>query len=161
MGGTIVTVSNVADLRKYATSFGKYIIKVQGTITVTPAGEEIHVTNDKTIVGVGNSAAIQNGGFGIHNVKNVIIRNLRITNPSDPDTSDHDAIQADTSSNIWIDHCHFEAGGDGLVGLRKDTTFWTVSNTIFRKHYKTFGIGWTTNVTAQGTIHHDAQPQRR
>lgn len=79
MGGTIVTVSNVADLRKYATSFRKYIIKVQGTITVTPAGEEIYVTNDKTIVGVGNSAAIQNSGFGIHNVKNVIIRNLRIS----------------------------------------------------------------------------------
>ena len=154
-GGTVVTVSNVADLRKYATSSGKYIIKVAGTINVTPAGEEIKVASDKTIVGVGNNAAIQNGGFGIHNVKNVIIRNLRITNPGDPDTSDHDGVQADTSSNIWIDHCHFESGGDGLVDLRKDTTFYTVSYNIFRNHDKTLGIGWTENVSAQATIHHN------
>lgn len=81
-GGTVVTVSNVADLRKYATSSGKYIIKVAGTVTVTPAGEEIKVASDRTIVGVGNNAAIQNGGFGIHNVKNVITRKLRISRRS-------------------------------------------------------------------------------
>lgn len=154
-GGTVVTVSNVADLRKYATSSGKYIIKVAGTVTVTPAGEEIKVASDRTIVGVGNNAAIQNGGFGIHNVKNVITRKLRITNPGDADTSDHDGIQADTSSNIWIDHCHFESGGDGLVDLRKDTTFYTVSYNIFRNHDKTLGIGWTENVSAQASIHHN------
>ncbi|KAH7311433.1 polysaccharide lyase family 1 protein [Stachybotrys elegans] len=140
-GGTEVTVTTLNDLQR-------------DTITVSPAGEELRVSSNKTIIGLGSNAAISMGGFGIHGVKNVIIRNLRITNPGDPDTSDHDGIQADTSSNIWIDHCHFESGGDGLVDLRKDTTFWTVSNTIFRNHDKAFGIGWTNNVVAQGTIHH-------
>ena len=41
---------------------------------------------------------------------------------------------------------------DGLVDLRRDTTYVTVSNTIFSEHNKAFGIGWTQNVTAQVTI---------
>lgn len=70
-----------------------------------------------------------------------------LANPGDPDTSDHDCIQADGSSNIWIDHCIFDdPSGDGLVDLRKDTTFFTVSNTIFRGHDKTFGIGGCYNL---------------
>lgn len=48
-----------------------------------------------------------------------------------------------------------DPSGDGLVDLREDTTYWTVSNTIFRNHDKTFGIGWTDNVVVEGTIHHN------
>lgn len=88
---------------------------------------------------------------------------LSLANPGDPDESDHDCIQADGSTNIWIDHCESassmpllmycaskakttegifdDPSGDGLVDLRKDTTLWTVSNSIFRGHDKTFGIG--------------------
>ncbi|KAM0504683.1 hypothetical protein ACHAO3_004054 [Verticillium nonalfalfae] len=69
--------------------------------------------------------------------------------------NDYDGIQSDTTSNIWIDHCLLENGGDGLLDLRKDTTFFTVSNNIFRNHDKAFGIGWTENVVARGTIHHN------
>lgn len=58
-------------------------------------------------------------------------------------------------SNLWIDHCLFENGGDGLLDLRKDTTYFTVSNNIFRNHDKNFGIGWTENVSARGTINHN------
>jgi pectate lyase len=36
-----------------------------------------------------------------------------------------------------------------------DTTFETVSWNILEDHNKTFGIGWTENVTAQMTIHHN------
>ena len=36
-----------------------------------------------------------------------------------------------------------------------DTTFETVSWNILENHNKTFGIGWTENVTAQITIHHN------
>lgn len=77
-GGTIVTVTTQTDLEKYATSDGKYLIKIPGRITVTPKGKEIDVANDKTIIGVGAFGEIYNGGFKIINKKNVIIRNLRI-----------------------------------------------------------------------------------
>ncbi|KAM9883330.1 pectate lyase Pel-34K [Verticillium dahliae] len=154
-GGTVVTVSTLADLEKYAAAAGPHVIKVEGRITVVPFGKEVSVSSDKTIVGVGEDAEIFQGGLRLIKVSNVIIRNLIIGHSSDGTDNDYDGIQSDTSSNIWIDHCLFEEAGDGLVDLRKDTNYFTVSNNIFRKHDKAFGIGWTENVVARGTIHHN------
>ncbi|OLN97185.1 Pectate trisaccharide-lyase 1 [Colletotrichum chlorophyti] len=156
-GGTVVTVTNQADLEKYASASGKYVIKVNGRITISPFGKEIKVASDKTVIGVGSSGELYQGGLGLNGVRNVIIRNLKIGNTklNDGVENDRDGIQADTVSNIWIDHCLFENGGDGLLDLRKDTTYFTVSNNIFRNHDKTFGIGWTENVSARGTINHN------
>lgn len=81
LGGTEVVVNNLEDLQTYAAADGPHIIKVEGTITIEPEGEELEVSSDKTIIGVGDSAHIENGGFGIHGVSNVIIRNLRISKP--------------------------------------------------------------------------------
>ncbi|KAF3349299.1 DNA polymerase epsilon subunit B [Verticillium dahliae VDG2] len=134
---------------------GRHVIKVQGRITITPFGKEVRVSSDKTIVGIGSTGQIYQGGFAIHGVRNVIIRNLKIGNTPMTTENDYDGIQSDTTSNIWIDHCLLENGGDGLLILRKDTTFFTVSNNIFRNHDKAFGIGWTENVVARGTIHHN------
>lgn len=73
-----MTVTNQADLVKYAAASGKYVIKVQGRITISPKGMEVKVTSDKTIIGVGTTGEIYQGGFNLINVRNVIIRNLRI-----------------------------------------------------------------------------------
>ncbi|KAI9148458.1 polysaccharide lyase family 1 protein [Paramyrothecium foliicola] len=154
-GGTVVTVKNQADLERYAQASGKYVIKIPGRITITPTGKEVEIANDKTIIGEGASGEIYGGGFKIISKKNVIIRNLRIGNTNAGEESDWDGIQVDTSSNIWIDHCIFEFVGDGSVDLRKDTTFYTVSNTWFKEDNKAFGIGWTENVIGQGTMHHN------
>ncbi|KAH6687158.1 pectin lyase fold/virulence factor [Plectosphaerella plurivora] len=152
-GGTVVTVTNQADLERYAGAAGRYVIRVQGRITISPLGYEVRIANDKTIIGVGSTGEIRAGGFRIQGTRNIIIRNLRIGNSPTTGDNDFDGIQADGASNVWIDHCLFENAGDGLVDLRADTTFWTVSNNIFRNHDKTFGIGWTTNVVARGTLH--------
>ncbi|KAM0323697.1 hypothetical protein ACHAQA_008634 [Verticillium albo-atrum] len=154
-GGTVVTVSTLADLEKYAAAAGPHVIKVKGRITVQPFGKEISVASDKTIVGVGANAEIYQGGFRLIQVKNVIIRNLIIGHSKVGTDNDYDGIQSDTSTNIWIDHCLLEEAGDGLLDLRKDTNYFTVSNNIFRNHDKAFGIGWTENVVARGTIHHN------
>ncbi|KAF6823216.1 ricin b lectin [Colletotrichum plurivorum] len=175
-GGTTVTVTTQGDLEKYASASGKYVIKVSGRITVSPYGKEIKVSSDKTVIGVGTSGELYqgkgknrhvinrqrsyqrfSGGLGLNGAKNVIIRNLKLgnTNLNDGVENDRDGVQADTVSNIWIDHCLFENGGDGLLDLRKDTTYFTVSNNIFRNHDKNFGIGWTDNVSARGTINHN------
>ncbi|KAK1703654.1 pectate lyase Pel-34K [Colletotrichum lupini] len=156
-GGTEVTVTTQADLEKYASASGKYVIKISGRITISPLGKEIKIASDKTVIGLGTTGELYQGGLGLNGVRNIIIRNLKIghTNLNDGVENDRDGVQADTVSNIWIDHCLFEDGGDGLVDLRKDTTYFTVSNNIFRNHDKTFGIGWTENVTARGTINHN------
>lgn len=123
--------------------------------------EELRVTSNKTIIGIGTSGHIVNGGFMLGaGVNNVIIRNLTIRDSFvegdwEGKSQDNDGIQMDTARNVWIDHVRFSRLGDGMIDSRKDTTNLTVSWNIFENHNKTFGIGWTENVTAQMTIHHN------
>ncbi|WP_432969094.1 RICIN domain-containing protein [Dactylosporangium sp. CA-233914] len=161
-GGPTVTVSTYADLLKYATSSSAYVVRVNATITVPQYGYEIPVTSNKTIIGVGRNGRIKNGGFflgaGVHNV---IIRNLTIGDTAvasdDPDDKDfdYDGIQMDTADHVWIDHNTFTNINDGYIDSRKDTSYFTVSWNVLGNHNKTFGIGWTDNVTARATIHHN------
>ena len=44
---------------------------------------------------------------------------------------------------------------DGLIDLRKDSDYITVSNCILSEHNKAFGIGWKQNVTAKVTINNN------
>lgn len=159
--GETVTVMNQAELDQYATASEPYVIRVQGHITLSPKGTEIRVTSNKTIIGVGDDAAIVEGGFFLNvGVHNVIIRNLTIRDsyvPEDPEGKDQDwdGIQLDTAHHVWIDHCHLMRMGDGLIDSRKDTTYLTVSWNILSDHNKAFGIGWTDNLVAEMTIHHN------
>ena len=157
------TVTTQAELRACATASGARVCRVQGTLTFSPF-EEIRVTSDKTIIGAGNSAAIVMGGFFLANgVHNVIIRNLTIRDSwvqgqddaGGDEGGDRDGVQMDTANHVWIDHCRFAHLGDGLIDSRMDTTFETVSWNILENHNKTYGIGWTENVTAEITIHHN------
>jgi pectinesterase len=158
--GRTVTVKTLADLEKYATAAEPYVIVVAGTIAMNPVGKEIKVASDKTIVGSGTSGHIVGGGFflgsGVHNV---IIRNLTIRDSyqgtwNDKD-HDFDAIQMDGAHHVWIDHNDLRHMADGLIDSRKDTTYLTVSWNRLSQNNKTFGIGWTTNTTAELTIHHN------
>ncbi|MFI9847705.1 RICIN domain-containing protein [Nonomuraea sp. NPDC051941] len=160
--GPTVTVTTYADLVKYATAAAPYVIKVNGAITVTPYGTEIKVASNKTIVGVGTRGHIVNGGFFLGTgVSNVIIRNLTIRDTrmadDDPDDKlyDYDGIQMDTAHHIWIDHNTITRMNDGLIDSRKDTSYLTVSWNVLSENNKAFGIGWTDNVTARMTIHHN------
>ncbi|MCO8272814.1 RICIN domain-containing protein [Actinoplanes sp. TRM 88003] len=160
--GTTVTVSNLADLTKYVTATEPYVIRVNGAVTVTPKGTELKVKSNKTIVGVGTSGHIVGGGFFLgEGVRNVIIRNLTIRDTAmaddDPDDKvyDYDGIQMDTADHIWIDHNTITRMNDGSIDSRKDTSYLTVSWNVLANNNKSFGIGWTENVTARMTIHHN------
>ncbi|MEU6411567.1 RICIN domain-containing protein, partial [Microbispora sp. NPDC046933] len=160
--GATVTVTTYADLVKYATASEPYVIKVNGAITVTPYGTEIKVASNKTIIGVGTRGHIINGGFflgsGAHNViiRNLTIRDTRMAE-DDPDDKefDYDGIQMDTAHHVWIDHNTITRMNDGLIDSREDTTYLTVSWNVLSDNNKAFGIGWTDNVTARMTIHHN------
>ena len=161
-GGTTVTVTNQADLTRYAATAGSYVIKVGAAITISPKGTEIPVTSNKTIVGVGTSGQIVGGGFFLGaGTKNVIIRNLTIRDTQmaddDPDDKvyDYDGIQMDTADHVWIDHNTIMRMNDGLIDSRKDTSYLTVSWNVLASNNKSFGIGWTDNVTARMSIHHN------
>ncbi|MFC9889057.1 pectinesterase family protein [Streptomyces pilosus] len=158
--GRTVTVRTQADLERYATAAEPYVIVVAGTITMSPVGKEIKVASDKTIVGSGTSGHIVGGGFflgpGVHNV---IIRNLTIRDAYqgiwNDKEHDFDAIQMDGAHHVWIDHNDLRNMADGLIDVRKDSTYVTVSWNRLSQNNKTFGIGWTENVTTDITIHHN------
>ncbi|MFJ4692731.1 pectinesterase family protein [Streptomyces sp. NPDC088766] len=158
--GKTVTVKTLADLEKYATAAEPYVIVVAATITMNPVGKEIKVASDKTIVGSGTSGHIVGGGFFLgQGVHNVIIRNLTIRDAyqgvwNDKD-HDFDGIQMDGAHHVWIDHNDIRHMADGLIDSRKDTTYLTVSWNKLSQDNKAFGIGWTDNVTADITIHHN------
>ncbi|CAL9500844.1 hypothetical protein SUDANB176_03439 [Streptomyces sp. enrichment culture] len=158
--GETVTVRTQAELEKYATAADPYVIVVAGTITVDPVGKEIKVASDKTIVGAGTAGHIVGGGFFLgRGVHNVIIRNLTIRDSyqgvrNDKD-HDFDAIQMDGAHHVWIDHNDLRHTADGLIDVRKDSTYVTVSWNRLGDNNKTFGIGWTENVTTDITIHHN------
>ncbi|MDQ7905396.1 RICIN domain-containing protein [Phytohabitans sp. ZYX-F-186] len=161
-GGQTVTVTNQSQLNQYVTASGSYVIRVSGTINISPKGTELRVASNKTIIGVGTSGQIVGGGFFLGTgVSNVIIRNLTIRDTLMPDDDpgddayDYDAIQLDTANRIWIDHNRLSRMNDGLIDSRKDTTNLTVSWNHLVDNNKTFGIGWTDNVTARITIHHN------
>ena len=158
--GRIVTVKTLADLEKYATASEPYVIVVAATITMDPVGKEIKVQSDKTIVGSGTSGQIVGGGFflgsGVHNV---IIRNLTIRDAYqgvwNDKEHDFDAIQMDGAHHVWIDHNDLRHMADGLIDVRKDSTYVTVSWNKLSQDNKAFGIGWTDNVVTDITIHHN------
>lgn len=160
---TATVVTTQAELRACATDAAPRVCRVKGTLTFSPF-EEIKVTSQKTIIGSGATAEIVMGGFflgvGVHDViiRNLTIRDSFIAGQYDEggdDGGDRDGVQMDTAHNVWIDHCHFNHLGDGQIDSRKDTTLETVSWNILENHNKAFGIGWTENVTAQLTIHHN------
>ncbi|MFF7856855.1 pectinesterase family protein [Streptomyces sp. NPDC007904] len=158
--GEIVTVRTQAELEKYATAAEPYVIVVAGTITMSPVGKEIKVASDKTIVGRGTSGHIVGGGFFLgQGVHNVILRNLTIRDSyqgvwNDKD-HDFDAVQTDGAHHVWIDHNDLRHMADGLIDVRKDSSYVTVSWNRLSDNNKTFGIGWTENVTTDITIHHN------
>jgi pectinesterase len=158
--GKTVTVKTLADLEKYATATEPYVIVVAATITMDPVGKEIKVQSNKTIVGSGTSGHIVGGGFFLgQGVHNVIIRNLTIRDAYqgvwNDKEHDYDGIQMDGAHHVWIDHNDIRHMADGLIDSRKDTTYLTVSWNKLSQENKAFGIGWTDNVTADITIHHN------
>lgn len=166
-GGTAVTVSTQADLERYAKAAGKYLIYVEGAIDLAPKGTAVQVNSDKTIVGKGDGATINYGGFEIKGtsaarVKNVIIRNLTIRETYvegdwDGKTQPWDGITIEQAHHVWIDHCTLERHCDGALDIVKNSNYVTVSWCLFQNHNKTLAIGTSGVDTAQTrvTIHHN------
>jgi pectinesterase len=160
-GGKVVTVTDQAALARYAAAEEPYVIRVAGTIAVEPFGADIVVASDKTIIGVGDAGEIVHGELhldpGTHNViiRNLTIRDSAVEGNWDCKDTDFDGIQMDTVHHVWVDHNRFSNLCDGQLDVRKDSDYVTVSYNRFENNNKTFGLGWTTNVTTQITIDHN------
>jgi pectate lyase len=106
------------------------IINWSGTIDMTggtpyadhadqAARAEIKLNPNTTIVGVGADAYLPNGWFMVRGIDNVIIRNIKVTNPCDLEpewdsgdgagnyNSEFDGMGVDGATHVWIDHLTF------------------------------------------------------
>lgn len=171
-GGEVVTASTFAELKSFAESAEPYIIRVEGTLTNGPAGGVVNVQSNKSIVGVGSTAFLSGVGLHIDDNDNVIIQNLRLTllgttTPSSVNGGDVIAISG-TSRNIWIDHVELFSEDpnvqtdidkyDGLIDIRDQTGFITVSWSFFHDHHKGGLVGASdTDLFADRriTFHHN------
>jgi len=155
-GGPIVMVTTAAQLADYAGRAGPYVIMVSGTISFD---DMITVVANKSIIGVGSTAHITGGGLQLGSTtrpgNNVIIRNIRFT-----DASDDSVSVTNSAHHVWIDHCDFSAGFDGLLDVKRQSDFVTVSWNHFHDHSKTLLLGHSDTYTAdighlRVTYHHN------
>ncbi|KAK1525690.1 pectate lyase B [Colletotrichum costaricense] len=140
-GGSSVTVKTVDELVAAAKKEGPLTIVISGAIS---GSAKVRVSSDKTIIGEKGSS-LNNVGLYVRQVKNVIIRNLKIGGVK---ASNGDAIGIDESTNVWVDHCDLSgdlSGGkddlDGLLDISHGADWITVSNVYFHDHWKGSLVG--------------------
>jgi pectate lyase len=173
-GGRTIEVDTAAEFLSAIAQIGPLNICVRGMIALP--GPMHNVTSDKTIVGIGSTSGFTGGGLNIglppsnvtsppaDAVHNVIIRNLVFRNWAD------DAINVQMfSHHVWIDHNDLSNGYDGLIDIKRGSSYVTVSWNHAHHHSKNMLLGHDDSNGAQDvgrlkvTYHHnwfDATPQR-
>ncbi|WP_437682398.1 pectate lyase family protein [Sorangium sp. So ce131] len=151
-GGMVVTVSDAESLLEAMAGTEPRVVQISGTIQLSGMND---VGSNKTLLGLGADARIVGGGLYLYREKNVIIRNITFEDASE------DAIGITTeTTNVWIDHCTFMNGADGLVDIVRESSYVTLSWNVFRNHHKTILIGHSDAASSDAgflkvTLHHN------
>lgn len=171
-GGQIVTATSYSQLKSYAESSNTYIIMVEGTISNGSAGGAINIKSNKSIIGIGSTAFLNGIGLAMSSGDNIIVQNLKLTlvgtsNPASVNGGDCISISG-TSNNIWIDHCEMYSEDpnvqtnidkyDGLLDIKHQTGFITISWCYFHDHHKCTLVGSADDdlfANRKVTFHHN------
>ncbi|GAF66074.1 hypothetical protein BTS2_2974 [Bacillus sp. TS-2] len=152
-------------------------IYVTGKITLqNSSSDRIEVKNPRgqaheirniSIIGQGTSGEFDGIGLRLINAQNVIVQNMSIHHVL-ASSGEGTAIEVtEGSKNIWIDHNEFYSqfqGNnnsdlyDGLVDIKRNSEYVTVSWNKFEDHWKTMLVGHTDNASLAPdkiTYHHN------
>jgi pectate lyase len=125
--GENVTVTNAADFTIYATSSLPYTITISGTVTLT---SNLKVKSNKTIQGADSNSTVNGGIYIQSGVRNIIVRDLNLTNS--PKVGEGDGITIMGGRSIFITHCTFIDCADGMCDITNQADSVTISWCRFR-----------------------------
>ncbi|TVY55795.1 putative pectate lyase A [Lachnellula cervina] len=152
-GGTVTTVSTLAQFTTACSDDVARIIVVSGTIT---GSVQVRVGSNKSIIGK-SGATLVGVGLYINKSANVIVRNIISQKVL---ATNGDGIGIQISTNVWVDHCELSSDldngkdyYDGLVDITHASEWVTVSNSYLHDHFKASLIGHSDNNGAQDTGH--------
>jgi len=120
--GPTVTVTTLAQLTSAAQDDVARNVRVSGTINL--GSSNFRVGSNKTITGVGANSGFT-GNLQCRNENNIILQNLRFTNPNS--VGDGDGLTIYHSTHVFVTHCTFTQCGDGALDLTHGTDNVTVS----------------------------------
>jgi len=159
MLGDSVFVNSIDQLEYYLSHPDPYIVSFSEHFI----GEgEISVSSNKTIIGIGDNAHLEGIGLSINRARNVIIKNIKVSH-----VHPKDAVEINgASKNIWIHKCKFFSDRehdkdyyDGLLDIKNQSSFITVSWCKFHDHYKTIlissGDQQVADTLIRVTFHHN------
>jgi len=163
--GPSVSAATLDDLKMYLGSPNPYVVSFSGLVM---GADLIDVTSNKTLIGVGSDAHLQGIELRVNGARNVIIRNVAVSHViADGSGIANDAIEITGGArNIWIDHCELYADTthgkdyyDGLLDIKNEASFITVSSCNIHDHYKvsliSSGDEQVADSVIRATYHHN------
>lgn len=140
-GGQVVEATTLDELKTYLGSPEPMVVQLSTTIT---GATVLSVKSNKTFIGTSSAAHLIGIQLDINNgAQNVIIQNITISHVV-AGAGIGDAISINGNArNIWIDHCDLYADKDhgkdyydGLIDIKNEASFITISWSKLHDHYK-------------------------
>jgi pectate lyase len=137
--GSTVEPGNVEELKAYLTADEPCVIRISKHFK----GEgEIKINSNKTVIGTNDTAHMEGMMMSIAGVRNIIIQNISFSR-----VVTMDEMELNGARNIWIDRCEFFTDRDhdkdyydGLLDIKNESSFITVSWCNFHDHHKSILI---------------------
>ncbi len=150
--GDTVEAHSIEELRALLQGDEPRVVTFSGQFS---AATEIDIASHKTLLGLGGQAHLKGIGLQINAARNVIVRNVQISH-----VTPQDAIEINNrSQNIWIDGCelysdrqHDKDFYDGLLDIKNESSFITISRTHFHDHFKASLISSGDQAVADSVI---------
>jgi pectate lyase len=163
--GPTVMATTIDDLKMYLGSPDPYVVNFSGLLQGV---DLIQIASNKTLIGVGGTAHLDGIELQINGSRNVIVRNVTVSNVVADGTSPaNDAIEITGGArNVWLDHCelysdllHGKDYYDGLLDIKNESAFITVSWSNIHDHFKasliSSGDEQVGDTVIRATYHHN------